>query len=102
MLTAYLALVHDHDIAGRKPVQPVALDAVLHRDAQIGQEDRQTTFILRNHARLGIQQAAAEIAHLENHHVIGRLAQRDRHLVRIRIYGVAYDFNRNWIDLHSS
>ena len=40
MLPAYEAVVHDDDVAGREAVETIALDAVLHRDAEVGEEDR--------------------------------------------------------------
>src|SRR5262249_26348632 len=41
MLTADEAMIHDDDVAGREAVEPVARDAVLHRNAKIGKEDWQ-------------------------------------------------------------
>jgi hypothetical protein len=98
MLPADLAVIHDDDIARREAGEPVALDPVLHGDAEIGEEDRQATLVLRDHAALRIDQSAAEIAHLVDHHVVGRLAQRRRHLVGVGIDGVAHDFDRDGID----
>jgi hypothetical protein len=40
MLPAYEAVVHDDDVARREAVETIALDAVLHRDAEVGEEDR--------------------------------------------------------------
>ena len=93
MLAADLALVHDDDVAGREAVEPVARDAVGHRDAEIGEEDRQAAAVLRDHPRLRVDQPAAIVAHLVDHHVVGGLAQRVRHLVGIGDDGVAHDLD---------
>src|SRR5690606_29268909 len=47
----------------------------------------------------GVDQAAAIVAHLVDHHVVGRLGQHVGHLVAIGDDGVAYHFDGNWIDL---
>ena len=93
MLAADLALVHHDHVAGREAVEPVALDAVGDRDAEIGEEDRQAAAVLRDHPRLGVDQPAAIVAHLVDHHVVGGLGQRVRHLVGIGDDGVAHDLD---------
>ncbi len=90
MLAADLALVHDDDVARREAVEAVALDAVGDRDAEIGEEDRQAAAVLRDHPRLGVDQPAAIVADLVDHHVVGGLGQRVRHLVGIGDDGVAH------------
>ena len=95
MLAADVALVHHHDVAGLEAVEAVARDAVFDRDAEIGEEDRQAAAVLRDHARLRVDQPAAIVAHLVDHHVVGGLAQRIRHLVRIGDDGVAHDLDRD-------
>src|SRR5262249_59491149 len=44
--------------------------------------------------------AAAEVAHLVDHHVVGGLAQCPRHLVGIGIDGIAHDLDGDGIDFH--
>ena len=83
VLATHARMVHDHHVTGRKAVQAIAFDAVLNRQTQVGQKDRQPAFVLANHASLHIDQAAAKVAHLVNHHVVGRLAQRQGHFFRI-------------------
>ena len=100
MLAADLAVIHDHDVARRETVKSVARDAVLHGDAEIGEKDRQAALVLRDHAAFAVDQATAEIAHLVDHHVVGRLAQRGRHLVRISVDGVTHDLDGDRIDFH--
>ena len=46
VLATNLALIHDDDVARREALQPVAFDTVGHRDAEIGQEDRQPAAVL--------------------------------------------------------
>ena len=93
VLAADLALVHHHHVAGREAVEAVARDAVGDRDAEVGEEDRQAAAVLRDHARLRVDQAAAIVAHLVDHHVVGGLRQRVRHLVGIGDDGVAHDLD---------
>ena len=69
-------------------------------DAEVGQEDRQPALVLRDHARLCIDQPAAEVTHLVDHQGVGRLAQRRRHLVGIGIDGVAYDLDGDGTGFH--
>jgi hypothetical protein len=100
MLPAHAAMIHDDDVAGRKTREPVARDAVLHRDAEVGEEDRQAASVLRDHAAVGVDQPAAEVAHLVDHHVVGGLAQRRRHLVGIGVDGVAHDLDGDGVGFH--
>ena len=93
MLAADLALVHDDDVARREAVEAVARDAVGDRDAEVGEEDRQAAAVLRDHPRLGVDQPAAIVADLVDHHVVGGLGQRVRHLVGIGDDGVAHDLD---------
>src|SRR5215510_16412805 len=95
MLAANLGLVHHHHVAGREAIEPVACYAVGDRNAEIGEEDRQPAAVLRDHARLRVDQPAAEIAHLVDHHVVGGLGERVSHLVGIGHDGVAHDLDRD-------
>src|SRR5262249_49108819 len=98
MLPAHETVVHDDDVAWREAAEAIALDAVLHRDAEVGEEDRQAALVLRDHSAFAIDQTAAEVAHLVDHHVVGGLAQCARHLVGIGIDGVAHDLDGDGID----
>src|SRR5262249_36207969 len=100
MLPAHEAVVHDNDVARREAAETIALDAVLHRDAQVREEEPQFAFVLRDHPAFAIDQAAAEVAYLVDHHVVGGLAQGPRHLVGIGIDGVAHDLDGDGIDFH--
>ena len=93
MLPAGLAMVHDEDVAGLEAIKAPALDAVLHGHAEIGEEDGQAAAILRDHAALGVDEPATEVADLIDHHVVGRLAQRIGHFVGESDDGVAHDFD---------
>src|SRR5262249_27637548 len=50
VLAAHEAVIHDDDVTGREAVESVTRDAVLHRDAEVGEEDRQPALVLRDHA----------------------------------------------------
>jgi len=93
MLAADLALIHNDDVARREALEAVAGDAVGDRDAEVGEEDRQTAAVLRDHPRLGVDQPAAIVADLVDHHVVGRLRQRVGHFAGIGDDGVAHDLD---------
>ena len=100
MLTADLGMVHDHRITRLEAVETVALDPVEHRSPQIGQEDGQPALVLADHPPFGVDQPAAIIAHLVDHHVVGGLAQRRRHVFRIGDQRVAHHFKRHGVNVH--
>ena len=93
-------MIHDDHVAGLEPVQPVAFDSIQNRHAEISKEDRQTARILRYQAAFRIDQPAAEIAHLVDHHIIGRAAERRRHFFRIGNEGVADNFQGDGMHVH--
>jgi hypothetical protein len=93
VLAAHLALIHDDDVARREALEAVAFNPVGDRDAEVGEEDRQAAAVLRDHPRLGVDQSAAIVANLVDHHVVGRLRQRVGHLVGIGDDGVAHDLD---------
>src|SRR5208282_3281555 len=74
--------------------------AVLHRHPEIGQKNRQTALVLRNHAAFAVDEATAKIPHLVDHHVVGGLAQRRRHFVGISVDRVAHDLDGDRIYFH--
>ena len=95
MLAADAAMIHDHDVARRKSVEAVARNSVFHGGPEVGEENRQPAPVLRNHPPGRIEQPAAIIPHLVNHHVVGGLRQHIGHFVRIRNNGVAHDLDRH-------
>jgi hypothetical protein len=97
VLAAHAGVVHDDHIARGKAVQPKALNAVLHGNAQVGQKDGQAARVLADHAALGVNEAAAKVAHLVDHHVVGRLAQRQRHFFGVGDQGVGDHLQRDGV-----
>ena len=98
MLAADLRMVDQKDIAGVNVVLAVDFDAVLHRDAKIGEKDRQRAFVLRHRPPLMIEHRDAVILHLVDHHVVGGLLQNRRHLVGGGLQSAADNFYGNGID----
>ena len=82
MLPTHRGMVHDDHVPGLEAFEAVALDPVHHGDAQIGQKDGQSSFVLTNHVALGVNETAAKIPHLVHHHVVGRFAQGQGHFFR--------------------
>jgi hypothetical protein len=100
MLTSNRLVIGDDDIARRKAVRAVALHAVGDDDAEVGDEMRDASHILRDQFALRVHQGRAEVAHLVDHHVVGRALQIDRHLVRDGGQRIADDFQSDGIEPH--
>ena len=92
MLAADL-MIHDHDVARLEAIEAPALDAILDGDAKIGEEDRQAAAILRDHAAFGVDETAAKVADLVDHHIVGGFAQCIAHFIGVSDYGIANDFD---------
>src|SRR4029079_6304933 len=95
MLAANAAVIHDHDVAGLEAFKTEALDTVFHRGSEIGQDALHPAAILRDHASFRIQQPAAIIAQLVDHHVVGGFRQNIGHFVGISDNSVAHDLDGN-------
>src|SRR5690606_2177429 len=106
VLATDMTVIHHQNVAFGKTVEAVFPDPVLHRDAEVGEEDRQATVVLRDHTTFDVDEAAAVVAHLVDHHVVGGLAESLSHLVCVGDDGIADDFYRDRIGLlgghHSS
>ena len=100
MLAADLRVIDQKDIAAMDVFQPINIDAILHRHAEVGEKNRQRTFILRQGPAFVIDDADAVILHLVDHHVIGGLFQHRRHLVGGCFQSAANDFHSDRIDSH--
>ena len=81
-------------------IDAVDVDAILHRDAEIRQKNRQGALVLRHGAALMIDDADAVVLHFVDHHVVGGFLEDGRHLVRRRLERAADDFGRDWINSH--
>jgi hypothetical protein len=69
----------DAPVARLEAVLAEPLQAVADDDAEIGDEMGDAAHVLGNQPALGIEQGAAIILHLIDHHIVGGALQIDRH-----------------------
>src|SRR5207244_3063758 len=81
MLPADTLVIRDDHIAGTEAVFAVPFDAVANHVAKIRDEVRYAADVLREQTPSRVEQAAAIIAHLIDHHVVRSALQDVRHLV---------------------
>ena len=81
VLSGHGLMVGDHHVARLEAVQAIAVNAILDHDAHVGDEVRNTADVLRHQRAFGIEQRATVVAHLVDHHVVGRALQVLGHFV---------------------
>ena len=89
MLSGDALVIGDDHIARMEAAHAVALDAVANDDAEVGDEVRDATHVLREQSSVDVEQAAAVVADLVDHHVERRALQHVRHLIGNRRQDVA-------------
>ncbi len=98
MLPGDTLMVHQDDVARREAGTSEALDPIFDHDAEIGHEVRDAADVLRDQPSVHVEQRAAIIADLVDHHVIRGALQIDGHLVGDRRQRVAQHFERNGVE----
>ena len=91
-------VVGDDDVAGLEALRAIALHAVDHDDAEVGDEMRHAADVLADQPSVGVEQCAAIILHLVDHHVVGGALQIDRHIGSDGRQRVAQDLECDRID----
>jgi hypothetical protein len=100
MLTAHALVIRDNHIARLETVFAVTFYSIADHVSQIRDEMRHTTDVLAQQAAPGIEQTAAVVTNLVNHHVVRSPLQHVRHLIRDRGKHVPDNFERDNVQFH--
>jgi len=91
-------VIRDHHVARLKSVHAVAGDAVANDYAHVRDEVGNTAGVLRQQPAARVEQAAAVVAHLVDHHVARGALHHLRHLVGDCRQRVPDDLEGNDVD----
>ena len=89
VLARHRLMVGDDDVAGLEALGAIALHAVHHDHAEVGDEMGHAAYVLADEIAIGGEQRGAEVADFVDHHVVGGALQIRRHFIGDGGQGVA-------------